>query len=119
MLREVLKLIVYKYCAFLNLPGNIHKYIWNVVIKNSTIFQNYFSEKNSSFKDELDEDISIQEFCEDCWSILLFVSGFQLIKVIITNFAEIILPQSDASFVPVVCGRFWFISLTQFKIEFP
>ena len=45
MLREVLKLIVYKYCAFLNLPGNIHKYIWNVVINYFTIFQNYFSEK--------------------------------------------------------------------------
>ena len=64
MWREVLKLIVYKYCAFFNLPGNIDKYIWNVVIKKFTIFQNYFSD--SSSRDELDEDIFIQEFCEDC-----------------------------------------------------
>ena len=65
MLREVLKLIAYKSCAFLDLPGHIHKYIWNVVIKKFTIFQNYFSKKNSSSRDELDEDIFIQEFCKD------------------------------------------------------
>ena len=118
MLREVLKLIAYKYCAFVDLPGHIHKYIWNVVIKKFTIFQNYFSKKNSSSRDELDEDIFIQEFCKDWWSIALFVSCFQLIKVNITNFFEIIFQQSNASFVPLVYGRFWFISLTPFKIEF-
>ena len=39
ILKQVLKLIVYEYSAFLNFPEHIHKYIWNVVIEKFLSFQ--------------------------------------------------------------------------------
>ena len=85
MLRKLLKLIVYKYSAFLNLPEHIHKYIWNVVLKKFLRFQFFkitfpkiivlqemHSMKTSSSRN------SVRIVCIYC---IIYVSCFQLNKV--------------------------------------